>query len=46
MKGEEKALEQFQKDPTGSRSPLADKREERNPFNEQHPYGVCPTIEM
>ena len=46
MKGEEKALEQFQKDPTGLHSPLADKREERNPFNEQHPYDVCPPIEM
>jgi len=46
MKGEERALAQFQADPMGAESPLADKRAERNPFNEQHPYGVCPPIEV
>lgn len=46
MKGEEKAVEQFQTDPTGIRSPLGDKRVERNPFNEQDPYDGCSPIEM
>ena len=44
MKGEEKVLELFQADPTGSHSPLADKRKERNPFDEQHPYSASPPI--
>lgn len=38
LKGEEKTLNQFKHDPTGSHSPLADKRAERNPFDEQMPY--------
>lgn len=46
IKGEERTLAQFQADPTGVHSPLADKRIERNPFDEKHSYGGCPGIKI
>lgn len=46
LKGEQRALEQFRSDPTGSHSPLVDKRNERNPFDESSPYDGCPLISI
>jgi len=47
LKGEqENALLHFEKDPYGCRSPLREKREERNPFMMSHPYPKgCPELE-
>ncbi len=38
QKGEEKAIALFKEDPYGIGKSLGSKREERNPFNRQHPY--------
>ncbi len=46
QEGEGGALGQFHIDPTGIHSPLADKRAERNPFNEASPYDTCPPVNV
>ncbi len=44
--GEARALAQFQADPEGAHSPLAEKRQERNPFGLPDPYTDCPPIHI
>lgn len=45
-KGEDLAVSQFRTDPFGEQPPLANKRLERNPFNEQSPYDSLPPISL
>jgi hypothetical protein len=43
--GENKALEQFRRDPYGALAPLSDKRTARNPFHREPPYAqTCREI--
>ncbi|MGB4956875.1 MAG: hypothetical protein WBO49_00315 [Candidatus Saccharimonas sp.] len=44
LRGEEKALASFVLDPFGNNGPLREKRLERNPFHDTHPYDGLPPI--
>lgn len=46
QRGEARTLELFKNDPMGNRSPLIDKKQERDPYGSPIPYGNEPSIRL